>query len=88
MRAKSAPMLTKAGRDITKAKINFRIPLAPLIIRNIRPILKTLATRNNVGEMDMFFKASSNPETETKIVVINLCYLYTSSGFCSAMFNC
>lgn len=67
IKARSAPIFTNAGNEMIKANISFRIPLAPFIIRRTRPIRNTLATRNSVGEMDTFFKASSNPPTGIKM---------------------
>lgn len=52
-------MLNKAGKDTTSAKSNFRIPFAAFINLNIRPILKTLTTLNNVGEIGKSIMISS-----------------------------
>jgi len=48
-RISSSPMLIKAGSDISRAKSKVLIPFAPLIRRNILPILASRIIRNKVG---------------------------------------
>jgi hypothetical protein len=59
IKVRRAPILTRAGREIIKAKINFLIPFAPFTIRSTRPILNTLATRKSVGFIETLLSTSS-----------------------------
>ena len=46
-------MLSRAGKEMTKAKRSVRIPRAPSIKRNTRPTFTTRTTRITVGENDI-----------------------------------
>ncbi len=53
-----APILRRAGKEMTKANRSLRIPLADLTRRKTRPILKRRRTLRSVGFTKEFDSAS------------------------------
>ena len=63
-----APILKIAGREMIRANRSLRMPLAALIRRKTRPILKTLTTRSIVGFMATLFRVSSRIMSERESI--------------------